>query len=351
MRVFGIFAFVAAVASATTDRLIDQFRNWVETFEIQIKDQTNFGSLFSVWSDNHKFIEEVNAKNLSYTLGHNAYSGMTAAEYREFFHLGEISVSSRKEISATTTSHRRKLWNAPSLRGVLYLFELPNEVDWVKRGAVSQVKDQGQCGSCWSFSTTGALEGAYFLKEGTLVSFSEQQLVDCDFIRYGGYDLGCNGGIMDRALEWIGENGGLCTEAAYPYVSGTTLKHGVCEKTCSVVAGSSVQSIVDVLPWSDVAMMTALAQNPVAIAIEADQREFQLYKSGVFTGSCGTTLDHGVLAVGYGTAVDGTDYYLVKNSWGTSWGESGFIRLARGDEYNSGAGQCGMLLEGSFPVV
>lgn len=332
-----------SVASAQTP-LIDQFRNWVETFEVAISSQSEFSTMFSKWLDNHKYIEEHNTKNGSYLLGHNAYSGMTQAEYRAFFHLGEEQAPIR---NALLQQHQ---WSVLSLRGAIV--GLPTQVDWVSKGAVTGVKDQGQCGSCWSFSTTGAIEGAFFLKNGKLVSFSEQQLVDCDTLGNGGRDLGCNGGIMDSAFQWVGKNGGLCTEAAYPYVSGTTLKRGVCDKSCSNVAGSSAQSFVDVVPNSDSAMMAALSQGPVAIAIEADQRDFQLYKSGVFTGVCGTGLDHGVLAVGYGTnAADGLDYYTVKNSWGVSWGESGYIRLGRGSQYNSGAGQCGMLMEGSYPVV
>jgi len=232
------------------------------------------------------------------------------------------------------------------------LTALPYAVDWTTKGAVTPVKDQGQCGSCWSFSTTGALEGAFAIKYGTLVSFSEQQLVDCDTLGNGGRDHGCNGGLMDNAFAWIAKNNGLCTETDYPYVSGVTKTAGTCQKSCKNVGGSDVlSSPIDVESASDVAMMVALAQQPVSIAIEADEREFQLYKSGVFSGKCGTNLDHGVLAVGYGTDSSGGDYYKVKNSWSTTWGEKGYIRLGRGAGFNEGQGQCGILLEASYPVV
>jgi C1A family cysteine protease len=227
---------------------------------------------------------------------------------------------------------------------------LPSAVDWTAKGAVTPVKDQGQCGSCWSFSTTGALEGAYAIKTGNLASFSEQQLVDCDTLGNGGRDHGCNGGLMDNAFSWISKNNGLCLEADYPYVSGVTKTAGTCSTSCKNVAGSDIAKFVDVEPASDLAMMSALALNPVSVAIEADQREFQLYKSGVFTGACGTNLDHGVLAVGYGSE-NGLEYYKVKNSWSTTWGEKGYIRLAKGSSYNGGKGQCGILLEASYPVV
>ena len=187
----------------------------------------------------------------------------------------------------------------------------------------------GQCGSCWSFSTTGALEAMNFRKTGRLVSLSEQNLIDCSR-KYG--NEGCNGGLMDNAFNWIEENGGLCLEDDYPYTSGTTKSAGTCETSCPVVSDSDIKSYVDVKANSDDDMMAALNKQPVSIAIQADQKDFQLYKSGVFTGSCGTKLDHGVLVVGYGSE-GGSDYYLVKNSWGT--------------EYN----QCGGYFYASFPYV
>lgn len=183
-----------------------------------------------------------------------------------------------------------------------------------------------------------------------MLSFSEQQLVDCDNLQNGGRDHGCNGGLMDNAFSWIKKNGGLCLEQNYPYVSGTTTVSETCKTTCSVNTNSKIISFIDVLPNSDSAMMTALTKQPVSIAIEADQPAFQLYKSGVFTGTCGTKLDHGVLVVGYGT--EGTnDYYTVKNSWGETWGTGGYIKLGRGANYNRGAGQCGMLMQGSYPEL
>jgi C1A family cysteine protease len=212
------------------------------------------------------------------------------------------------------------------------------------------VKDQGQCGSCWSFSTTGALEGVHQIMYGNLASFSEQQLVDCDYYKNGGKDHGCNGGLMDNAFTWITKNGGLCLEQDYPYVSGTTKEKGTCKTTCKNVEKSQLGGFADIPPSSDAEMIKVLSKQPVSVAIEADQREFQLYKSGVFTGTCGTKLDHGVLAVGYGS-LDGVDFYKVKNSWSTSWGLNGYILLGRGASYNNGDGQCGILLQASYPIL
>ena len=152
---------------------------------------------------------------------------------------------------------------------------------------------------------------------------------------------------MDNAFAWIKSNGGLCAEDDYPYTSGGGTS-GTCESSsCTVVDGSQVSSWVDV-KQSDDAMTSALDQQPISIAIEADQSAFQYYKDGVFTEACGTNLDHGVLAVGYGT-MDGTDYYRVKNSWGPSWGKDGYIYLERG--VSQDGGQCGMLMAASYPVL
>lgn len=327
-RFFAILCLVL-LPILTKSSLINQFTEWVEFFNIDFKSDEHFHDIYQKWQSNHKFIEEVNGKNLSYVLGHNQFSGMDSEDFRQYLGYSGIPMD--------------RIFNKPEFELDIMLSE---EVDWVKKGAVTEVKDQGQCGSCWSFSTTGALEGAYFVKYGNLETFSEQQLVDCDTFKNGGRDMGCNGGLMDHAFAWIEKNGGLCSETDYPYVSGETKTAGTCKKTCSIVENSKIASFYDVEPSSDAAMMAAVSQQPISIAIEADQREFQLYKSGIFTGVCGNKLDHGVLLVGYGP-----DYYLVKNSWGLSWGDGGYIKLGLGPEFNNGDGQCGMLLQGSYPKV
>ena len=321
--------------------VIERFDRWVHEFSVKFRDEHHWMSTYKTWDLNDRYIEEVNFKNLSYNLGHNQFSGMTTEEYQK--HLGFS-----QDYSATVSNRLRG--SIAAVEDNFDVKSLPVSVDWIEKGAVTGVKDQGQCGSCWSFSTTGALEGAYFAKYGDLPSFAEQQLVDCDAPKSGGTDHGCDGGLMDNAFTWIGKNGGLCTETNYPYVSGVTQKRGTCETTCPVISKSKVSKFVDVAPSSDSAMMAAIAQQPVSIAIEADQKDFQMYKSGVFTGTCGTNLDHGVLVVGYGT-LSGVDYYMVKNSWSTTWGSGGYIMLGRGSQYNKGDGQCGMLLQASYPVL
>lgn len=332
MKLFTIFSTLFLL-SPIYSSLIERFRSWTLQFNIIIKNEEHEHILFEKWIINDKYIDLFNNANHSFTLGHNQFSGMNSEEFRNY--LGYYKKNIEKDSSKMNND---------------VFVSFPKSINWVEKGAVTSVKDQGQCGSCWTFSTTGALEGAYFLKFGNLVSFSEQQLVDCDNFKNNGKDHGCNGGLMDNAFTWIHNNGGLCSEEEYPYTSGNG-KSGICQKKCNIIDGSDITSFNDVIPNSDNAMMYALSQQPVSIAIEADQKEFQFYKSGVFTASCGTNLDHGVLAVGYGTNENNEDYYIVKNSWSSTWGQNGYIYLARGSSYNNGAGQCGMLMEGSYPIL
>lgn len=328
--------------------LLERFQQWSVEHQIELpsSEDGKFAHMLANWRDNDRLIAETNSKNLSYTLGHNHFSALNREEFRDLMNF---------EYNRALIGESNVVNSGIGLDLGLDL-SVPTSVDWRSKGAVTPVKDQGSCGSCWSFSTTGSLEGAYAIKNSKLVSFSEQQLVDCDLIRVGGTSLGCNGGDMSSAMDWIGKNNGLCTESAYPYVSGTTKTNGACQKSCAIVSGSDISKPVAVAANSDSAMMTALAQQPVSIAIEADQSSFQLYKSGVFTGSCGTTLDHGVLLVGYGSSSNG-DYYILKNSWSTSWADGGYMYIGRGNDpatdkpYNGGHGQCGLLMQGVYPVL
>jgi C1A family cysteine protease len=328
---FNLFASFCVLTSAS---IRERFNEWAYKHNISPSEH-----VYNNWVNNDKYITEKNNKNLTYTLDHNAYSGYSLDEFSDVMGFGPVPLSIKMND--------------------LFTFEntaLPTSVDWRSKGVVNAVKDQGQCGSCWAFSTICSVESAVAIKTGVLNVLSEQQLVDCDNLKNGGKDYGCNGGLMDNAFTWIGKNNGVCSSKSYPYVSGTTKTSGTCQKTCTNVVNTDVSRFVDVQVNSDSAMMTALAQQPVSVAIEADQRDFQLYSSGVFTSACGTNLDHGVVLVGYG-AMNGLDYYILRNSWGTSWGSSGYMYLGRGTDpstgklYNNGAGQCGVLGEGSYPVV
>lgn len=322
-----------ALAENAHDRAfyLIQFHDWMEEHQLNPTSGDEFVHMLQNFANNHDIIEAHNSRDLPYTLGHNKFSHMSVDEFRKHVRLGLDRPQEKKPLGAV-------LHTAPA-----DISGLPASVNWVTAGAVTGVKDQGQCGSCWAFSSTGALEGAYQIKYKDLQSFSEQQLVDCDRV-----DHGCNGGLMDTAFAFTQRTGGLCAENAYPYTSGNSKTEGTCnDSACTKNADVAPTGYTDVTPYSDSALLSALAQQPVAIAIQADETAFQLYKSGVFTADCGSNLDHGVLAVGYGTD-NGNDYYIVKNSWGSGWGEGGYIRLGRGARYPT-EGQCGILSEPSYP--
>jgi C1A family cysteine protease len=284
----------------------------------------------SVYDANVKFIKAHNRGGHNWTMAVNKFADLTANEFAWHYISNGFHVDRRGGVNVEVKHLRYELK------------ALPPSVDWTKKGAVSPVKDQGQCGSCWAFSTTGSVESAWFLKNGTLVSLSEQQLVDCS-VSQG--NMGCNGGLMDYGFQYIIDNKGLTAESEYPYTATGPNK---CLATGDPVY-ARISTYKDVPANSEVALLSAIAQQPVSVAVEADQNAFQFYSSGVMTAKCGTNLDHGVLAVGYGT-VGGQDYYLVKNSWGADWGEKGFIMLGRGPKFGA-AGQCGVQMAASYPVV
>jgi cathepsin L len=267
----------------------------------------------AIFKQTLKEVEEINSSNGTHTVEINFLADMTKEEKKKM-----LGYKGTKTYNATVLEET-----------------LEDEVNWVTKGAVTPVKNQGQCGSCWSFSTTGAVEGAMFKKTGKLQSYSEQQLVDCS----GSYgNMGCNGGLMDNAFKYI-EKYPLELESEYGY----TARQGSCHYSASKGVGQ-VRSFTDVPQNSVSQLKAAIAKGPVSVAIEADQYAFQGYRSGVITSGCGQQLDHGVLAVGYGT-LNGTPYFLVKNSWGASWGDKGYVRIGA-----TSSNVCGILSAASYPT-
>lgn len=324
----GLRATTPGGLSLSSHELKFMFEKWAHEFGQKFAPE-EIAAKARVFADNLEAVATHNARgDATYEMHLNQFAALTQEEFAKThfgYNGGENMPSPNKEFY-TLDLHTE-------------LEDLPDSIDWSEKGAVTPVKNQGSCGSCWAFSTTGALEGAYFLKTGQLVSFSEQELVACDHV-----DQGCNGGLMDNADKFITKNGGLCTEQDYPYQGAAGGR--VC-KTCEPVIGSAPKSVVDV-QHTESSLEAAVAKGPVSVAIEADQIAFQFYKKGVLTGSCGANLDHGVLVVGYGT-MDGQKYFKVKNSWGTSYGLNGYVLIQRGKSVRGG--ECGILLSASYPVL
>ena len=277
-------------------------------------------SRFRIFQDNIEFINNHNHNNsFQYQLGLNYFTDMTNEEFKKYHGLNNFQSSS----------------NFCQFKNNK---DLPDDVDW-RQTAVTPIKNQGQCGSCWAFSTTGALEGAYYLKNKELISFSEQQLMDCSKLNHG-----CEGGDMNFAFRYT-ENHQLCSEEEYQYLAiDEACNYEQCEHVIQIKGFCNVDRN------NEQQLKIATAQQPVSVAIQADSLKFQHYSSGVFDDfTCGNNLDHGVLIVGYGTS-DTQDYWLVKNSWGTSWGEDGYIKLARTNSNNS-SGICGIAMDASIPII
>ncbi|KAK1427441.1 hypothetical protein QVD17_16127 [Tagetes erecta] len=283
---------------------------------------------FQNFKNNLRYIEQQNSRNKSYKLALNKFADLSAEEYRLLY-------TGAKKISS-----KRKFNNVKSDRYSVRSGDvIPDFIDWRTKGAVAAIKDQGWCGSCWAFSTIGAVEAINQIVTGDLITLSEQELVDCDT----SYNQGCWGGYMDIAFEYIIKNGGIHSDKDYPY----TGRDGMCDANRINAMPVSIDGYEEVPIYDEAALKKAVANQPITVAIEAGDMDFMFYESGIFSGSCGTDLDHGVVVVGYGTE-DGKDYWIVRNSWGEEWGEQGYIRMERNIKQKEG--KCGIAMEAFYPI-
>jgi len=268
--------------------------------------QADFAAKYTTFKANMDFVAAWNADAEHHRVAINKFADLTIAEFSAMF------LGTRQTVTGWTLEQ-----GIPAA--------VPASVDWRTKGAVTPIKNQAQCGSCWAFSAVGSTEGAHFLAKGALVSLSEQNLVDCSDAEG---NQGCNGGLMTQAFEYIIKNKGIDTEASYPY----TAQNGNC-KFSSANIGSTLTGYTNVKSGSETDLVEKIVLGPTSVAIDASHSSFQLYSSGIYyEPACSSSaLDHGVLAVGYEA-----DFYIVKNSWGTDWGMKGYIEMSRNKQNNCG---------------
>jgi cathepsin L len=320
---FALFAACFAV-HIQEQALGAQFSQWMSTHGKSYA-HDEFQYRFQIWKQNNKFINDFNAQNRTFTVGMNQFGDLNVQEFSKIYN----GFQGAKALAKHTNDHVETSL-PPSA---------PTSIDWRTKGLVTGIKNQGQCGSCWAFSTVASTEGQHAKVTGSLVGLSEQQLVDCS----GSYgNQGCDGGLMDDAFQYIIAIGGEDTESSYPY----TAEDGTCKFNKANV-NAILSAYTDVTSGSESALVTACGNNgPISVAIDASHSSFQFYTSGVYyEPECSSTqLDHGVTAVGYGST-GGQDYYIVKNSWGTDWGLSGYILMSRNKNNN-----CGIATMASWPT-
>nr|ABG73217.1 cathepsin L 1 precursor [Diaprepes abbreviatus] len=322
MKVFIAACLLVAVSATVLEETGVKFQAFKLKHGKTYKNQVEETARFNIFKDNLRAIEQHNVLYeqglVSYKKGINRFTDMTQEEFRAF-----LTLSSSKKPHFNTTEH------------VLTGLAVPDSIDWRTKGQVTGVKDQGNCGSCWAFSVTGSTEAAYYRKAGKLVSLSEQQLVDCST----DINAGCNGGYLDETFTYV-KSKGLEAESTYPY-KGTD---GSCKYSASKVV-TKVSGHKSLKSEDENALLDAVGNvGPVSVAIDATY--LSSYESGIYEDDwCSPSeLNHGVLVVGYGTS-NGKKYWIVKNSWGGSFGESGYFRLLRGKN------ECGVAEDTVYPII
>ena len=312
-----------------------QFSFFQEKFNKRYDTLIELEKRFQIFRNNlYNIITHNLDNNKTFTMDINQFTDLTPLEFKKLYSTKLYSIN----LNSDNENYGCKIFFANTSKNT------PSSIDWRIKGAVTSVKDQGQCGSCWSFSSTGSAEGAWAISTGKLINLSEEELVNCaKGILYG--SNGCSGGSMEGADKYLIKYG-QCSDSEYPYTSGNGVT-GSC-KSCNPVA--KFTSCSGVKQNDQISLKVAVSRQPVSVAIEADTRYFQSYSSGILTSiDCGTELDHGVLIVGFGEE-NNIEYWLVKNSWGTTWGESGYVKILRSDS-NNDPGICGIAMDPSFITV
>jgi len=320
---------LTSVLAFTEQDYRDTFTSWMQEHQKSYA-AAEFQTRYGIFKSNMDYVHQWNNDTKQSKLALNYLADLSNAEYQRIYLGTKIDGTARLAAAALLPAHEKPVADTYN-----------STVDWRTQKLVTPIKNQGQCGSCWSFSTTGSTEGAHAQATGNLVSLSEQNLMDCS-TSYG--NQGCDGGLMDQAFEYIIKNKGIDTEASYPYKAAD----GTCAFKVANI-GATISNYTDVKSGDEGALETAANIRPVSVAIDASHTSFQLYSSGVYHElfCSATKLDHGVLVVGYGTDTTSSKaYWIVKNSWGATWGQQGYIYMSK-DKNNN----CGIATSASYPSV
>ncbi|XP_019186347.1 PREDICTED: ervatamin-B-like [Ipomoea nil] len=305
------------------DEMMKRYEQWIVEYGRVYANETEKVERFNIFKENVKFIDSFNlVGNHTFTVGINEFADLTNEEFKS----SRMGYKSPLYMETTPFMYEN-------------VTDVPDTVDWVEKGAVTPVKNQQKCGCCWAFAAVAAIEGITQIKTEKLVSLSEQQLLDCDLI-----SLGCHGGWIGSGFLYVLLNRGITTEENYPY----TMKRGFCKRRKASQAAAKIKGFRWVPAYNEAALTKAVANQPVAVAIDASGSAFQFYKEGIYGKDCKAKVNHGVTAVGYGESDDGK-FWLIKNSWGDKWGEEGYVKLMKDTGNRKGA--CGITTNPSFPTA
>jgi len=327
-----LLTFVCLCAATRTElQYKTEFAKFMVNFDKDYKTLEEREYRYQIFKEKLDLIESHNGNaKKQFSMGINQFSDLTNEEFHDFL--------------GFKPEYKKNGFGNPARNN----FQLPKSVDWRNQNAVTDIKDQGACGSCWAFSTTGTIEGFHAIQTKKLVSLSEQNIIDCTWGEpYN--NTGCEGGDMRTALQYVINNKGIDTEDSYPYADYEG-EDG--EENCTYSVkniGAVIHAVHDVISGNETDLAYAVFNCPVSVAIDASLDSFQNYEGGIYyEPECESDLqdlDHGVLVVGYGVE-DDDEYWIVKNSWGPTWGMEGYILMSRGDD-----NQCGIATYATFPTA